>query len=94
MNTNPIQKQTPTKAKRLSKLDKVANALLSGKHLTGLQILNEYHVASYRDCILILRKRGMDITTEYDNHDDGRHGRYFMTTEAINAYYRSMEGVA
>lgn len=90
MNTHTAP-TTQTTEKPLTKLDKVANALLAGKHLTGLQLLTEYGVASYRDCILILRKRGMNITTVMDKHTDGVHGRYFMTPEAIKAYNERKE---
>lgn len=72
---------------KLTKRDKVAQALLSGRRLTGLDLVNEFHSTSYRDIIYDLRNRGMDISSVDSKHSDGLHKIWFMTDEAIEAWY-------
>lgn len=68
----------------MSKTQLVAEHLLSGRTITGWQIIHEYHCMIYRDVIYSLRKKGLDIQTEMIGKP--KYARYWMEAEAINDY--------
>jgi hypothetical protein len=68
----------------MSKIQSVADHLLSGQELTGLQMMLDYRCLAYRDVIYQLRKQGLDIQTEMIGKP--KYARYSMDKAAINDY--------
>lgn len=67
-----------------NKTQLVADHLLSGRAITGWQIIHDYHCMTYRDVIYSLRKQGLDIQTEMTGKP--KYARYSMDRAAINDY--------